>query len=124
MPQALAAVGLVAAAGFALFRAMGKIPQLNPTDTEPLGRVLRQGAWLLGLVVLVKLIGMLPAIVVFACAYMHLEGKTSWRRTLMIVLPFLAGLLLLFHHILHIPWPQSLLGDLWPWLRAASGRLL
>jgi hypothetical protein len=124
MPQALAVAGLIAAAGFAVFRAMGKIPAIKPPDTEPLARVGAQGLWLLGLIVGVKLIGMLPAVGIFAAAYMLVEGRVTWLRAALIVIPFLAGLLFLFQYTLHIPWPQSLLGDLWPGLRLATGRLL
>ncbi len=124
MPQSLAVAGLVAAAGFTVFRMMGKIPPLKTPDSEPLARIARQGLWLVGLVAGIKLIGMLPAIAVFAAAYMILEGRVTWLRVVLILVPFLAGLLFLFHYTLHIPWPHSLLGDLWPGLRLATGRLL
>jgi TctA family transporter len=115
MPQALAVAGLVAAAGFTVFRLLGKIPAIKPPDAEPLLRVGGQGLWL---------IGMLPAIAVFVVAYMIFEGRCSRLQITLILLPFIGCLLLLFHHTLHVPWPQSLLGDLWPWLRTVSGRLL
>lgn len=124
LPQALACAGLVAAAGFGIFRLLGKIPAVAPAESEPMARIVRQGLWLVGLVVGVALIGMVPAIAVFVGAYMIIEGRMSWLRTLLIVVPFLAGLLILFHYTLHTPWPQSLLGDLWPGLRLATGRLL
>ncbi len=124
MPQSLASVGLAAAAGFFIFRLLGKIPVLDLPDAEPIGPVARQALWLLGLVVAVRLIGMVPAIALFAAGYMIIEGLVPLRRIFLILLPFLGGVVFLFHFTLHIPWPQSLLGDLLPWLRAASGRLI
>jgi len=124
MPQALAVAGLIAAMGFAVFRLFGKIPAINPPGAESLLRVGGQGLWLVGLIVGIWLIGMLPAIVVFVVAYMIIEGRCSWLQIVLILVPFVAGLLFLFHHTLHVPWPQSLLGDFWPWLRTVSNRLL
>ncbi|HSR71500.1 MAG TPA: tripartite tricarboxylate transporter permease, partial [Kiloniellales bacterium] len=124
MPQSIVVLGLAAALGFGIFRLLGKIPPLDPPDTEPLTRVAKQGLWILGLVVAVRVIGMLPAVALFAASYMLAEGHLSWKRTVLILVPFMAGLYFLFHETLHVPWPQSLLGELWPWLRAATGRLL
>ena len=92
------------------------------------GQMLRragaQALWLLGLLGLVLAIGMLPALLIFLVANMIIAGDTSWRRALAIALPLLGGMYLLFVRLLHLPWPDSLLGDALPALRAASGRLI
>ncbi len=124
LPQAVAIAGLIAAAGFVVFRLMGRIPPMQISDREPLGTVLVQAAWIGGLIVGVRLVGMVPAIALFGFAYMLVEGRTKPHHALLILLPFLGGIYFLFHEMLHIPWPQSLLGDLLPELRRATGRMI
>jgi len=75
-------------------------------------------------VVAVKLIGMLPAIGLFVFLYMVLEGKVKPLTSILILLPFLGGVWFLFHELLHVPWPQSLLGDVFGVLRKLSGSLI
>ncbi|MHA7874319.1 tripartite tricarboxylate transporter permease [Roseivivax sp.] len=124
LPQAVAVGGLLAAGGFFAFRALGKIPPLRAEGSEPLPAILKQVAWLLALIVGVRLIGMVPAIAVFALAYMMIEGKVRPLHALLLVVPFIGGILFLFHEMLHIPWPQSLLGDLFPDIRKLTERLI
>ena len=124
LPQVVAIAGLVAAAGFIIFRLMGRIPPLQVSDREPLGAVLIQAAWIGGLIVGVWLIGMVPAIALFGFAYMLIEGKVKPHHALLMLIPFLGGIYFLFHEMLNIPWPQSLLGDMLPELRRFTGRML
>lgn len=124
LPQAVAVGGLIAAGGFFVFRAMGKIPPLRTDGSEPLPAVVKQALWLAGLVVGVRLIGMVPAIAFFAFCYMLIEGKVRPLHAILILIPFLGGILFLFHNMLHIPWPQSLLGDFFPDFRKLTQRLI
>jgi TctA family transporter len=85
------------------------------------GTVLRRAAsyflWLTGLLVLVWLIGFLPAMFVFVVAYMTLGfGEPAWRSALYAAV-LVVGSWLIFDRGLHVPWPASLLGDLMPGLR-------
>ena len=124
LPQAIAIGGLFAAAGFVIFKALGKIPPLDAEASEPLPAVIRQIGWLLALVVGVWLLGMLPAIGLFVLAYTLLEGKTKPQIAILIVIPFLFGIWFLFHELLHVPWPQSVIGDMVPDLRRLTGNLI
>ncbi|MBL4644858.1 MAG: tripartite tricarboxylate transporter permease, partial [Rhizobiales bacterium] len=124
MPQSLAIAGLIAVVGFGVFRYLGKVPRSIPDEVEPFPIVLRQLAWLTGLILSVWLIGMVPAIAVFASSYMVIEGKIRPLKTLTILVPFMIAIILLFHFLLHLPWPQSFLGDLVPALRLITGKLL
>jgi hypothetical protein len=45
-------------------------------------------------------------------------------HAVLILVPFLGSILFLFHEMLHIPWPQSLLGDAFPELRKLTRRLI
>jgi TctA family transporter len=124
LPQSIAYAGLVFAAVYTVFRLLGKIPRLDTEAKLPLKGILVQIIWLSALVVGVKLVGMLPAIILFAVAYMVIEGETPLKRSLLIVTPYAVALIILFQLTLHVPWPQSLLGDLLPALRSATGRIL
>jgi putative tricarboxylic transport membrane protein len=77
--------------------------------------------WLLMLLVLCALAGFIPAIAIFVFAYMVWGFGEGWRRGA----AFGAGLALLcwavFDQGLSVPWPQALLGDLFPWLRERGG---
>ncbi|MGH6948064.1 MAG: tripartite tricarboxylate transporter permease [Kiloniellales bacterium] len=76
--------------------------------------------WCLVLLLLIWLIGFLPAMPVFIVAYM-----VAGRERPLLALQLAAGMLLfswfVFDWALAIPWPRALLGDLLPALRAATG---
>jgi putative tricarboxylic transport membrane protein len=77
--------------------------------------------WLAGLLALVAAVGFIPAIAIFIVAYMHLGFKES----LVSAVAYAAVTTLLcwglFHKLLAVAWPQSLLGDIFPALRATLG---
>jgi putative tricarboxylic transport membrane protein len=90
------------------------------------GAAFRRGAaiyflWLAGLLALVAAIGFIPAIPVFIFTYMHFGFKEP--RTMSAVYAAATTLLcwVLFHKLLAVAWPQSLLGDAFPELRAYLG---
>jgi len=124
LPQAIAIAGLITALGFAVFSYLGKIPKLNTEASEPIRAVSRQVGWLVALVIGVKLIGMLPAIGLFIVLYMIIEGKTKPLTAFLILIPFLGGVWFLFHELLHVPWPQSILGDVFGGVRRLTENLI
>jgi len=77
--------------------------------------------WMAAFIGFVWLIGFVPAIALFVFAYMCFGFGERWLASL----GFAAGTTLLcwvvFHWALGVAWPQSLLGDLFPALRAATG---
>lgn len=75
-------------------------------------------AWLLFFFGMASLIGILPAMFFFLVGYIRLEGKESWAMTLTIAVAMEAFCYILFHKILIIPWPQTVLGDFFPELRS------
>jgi hypothetical protein len=77
--------------------------------------------WLAGLMGLVAVIGFIPAIFVFIVVYMHLGFKEPALPST--VYAFATTLLCwgLFQKLLAVAWPQSLLGDAFPALRASLG---
>lgn len=77
--------------------------------------------WLAGLLGLVAGVGFIPAIALFIISWMYLGFREGLGRSC--VCGALTALLcwVLFHKLLAVAWPQSLLGDLFPDLRAALG---
>ena len=77
--------------------------------------------WMALFIAAVWLIGFIPAIAVFVFAYMAL----GFGEPLLPSLGYAAATTLLcwvvFHWALGVAWPQSLLGDLFPDLRAYTG---
>ena len=63
-------------------------------------------------------IGLLPAMFVFLVGYMRFHGKESWKVTLAIAVPMWIGSYALFHRLLIVPWPPSLMGQLFPGLKS------
>ena len=74
--------------------------------------------WLLFFFGAAALVGILPAMVLFLVGYMRFEGKESWSTTLTVAVPMGIFCYWLFHKILIVPWPQTVLGDMFPALRS------
>jgi TctA family transporter len=96
------------------------------TDMGMPDAAVRRGAviyflWLGGLMALVATIGFIPAIAVFIFVYMHFGFKEPATNSA--IYAFATALLCwgLFHKLLAVAWPQSLLGDTFPALRATLG---
>jgi TctA family transporter len=87
-------------------------------DKIVLTRGLAFFGWMAGFMVLMWLIGLIPAVPVFIIAYMRIEG----REPLKIVLPMTAAVVALiyvvFDQLLAIPWPPTLAGTVFPVLKA------
>jgi hypothetical protein len=69
----------------------------------------------------VAIVGFIPAIAIFIFTYMHLgfkETPASAAAYAAITALLCWGL---FHKLLAVAWPQSLLGDFFPALRATLG---
>jgi len=77
-------------------------------------------AWLLFLLALTIVIGLLPGIFVFLVLYLRIQAGETWVKTMGIALGLWVPIYILFHRILFIPWPQSLLGDWFPALRSIA----
>ncbi|MBT4006841.1 MAG: tripartite tricarboxylate transporter permease [Rhodospirillales bacterium] len=70
--------------------------------------------WLLGFMVFVALIGMIPTVTLFVIAYMRVEGREPWRLVAILATGMTVFSYLLFEKLLLLPWPATVLGDLFP----------
>jgi TctA family transporter len=73
--------------------------------------------WCIGFVAAGHIIGLLPSALLFLVAYMRYGAKERWKLVLWVGGILSAGYYALFHVVLIVPWPQSLLGELFPVLR-------
>jgi len=73
--------------------------------------------WLVGYMVAMAVIGVIPTTLGFIIAYMRIEGRESWKITLIMAVSMAFMTWLLFDQLLTVPWPQTLLGDMFPALK-------
>ena len=140
VPYTAGVAALIAAVLNLVFEVLGKSEAAADPDNplaraaaEPSGPalgsrvILRRAAsyflWLIGLMALVWLIGFLPAILVFVVAYLALGFGEPVGRSLAYGCGVAIACWLIFEYGLRVPWPASVLGDLFPALRAATGFL-
>lgn len=77
-------------------------------------------AWLLFFLLAAFAIGLLPAMFVYLFCYMFFHSREGLPRSLLISIVAWGLSYGLFHHVLHIRWPQSWLGGLFPALRSTN----
>jgi len=140
MPQTAATAGLIVIACAGLTAVLEKL-QGKPilaaksayeiagafgelAETIVYARLFVEALWLVGLLIGVLLIGLMPAMGLYMFLYMSTAGKTPWPTALIITISLWIGFYVLFVKLLHVPWPPSLLGDLFPDLREWTGRLI
>ncbi len=136
MPQTVAVIGLVSAAVWLASMLTTSLPWFGQiagsetlasdktldhlTSSEIARRAVVQIMWFSALLVLAILIGILPAVAVFIPVYIVRETDRGPVFALVIGVLSVTALFLLFDWALHIPWPTSVLGDLYPVLRSVS----
>ena len=129
-PQAVAVLGGLASAAVlasTLFLRSEGVRTVAPADLSgqlglPLPLALARGAavggWLLFLLAASAIVGMLPAIALFLVGWFRLTAREGWTTTLAASAAMVAGIYLVFHWVLVMPWPDALIGDLVPRLRS------
>jgi TctA family transporter len=98
-----------------------------PKQTLPaalmLGRAGEYFGWLAGFILLAALVGFIPAIGIFVVLYMGLGFKQSLTRAAIFGTVVMLFCYLVFDRGLSVPWPQAVLGDVFPMLRDSTGLL-
>lgn len=74
-------------------------------------------AWVLGFLSSVFCIGMIPSVALFIVLFMRVENKEPWRLVLPLAFGVSFFIFLVFDHVLSFPWPDTLVGAVWPQLR-------
>ena len=88
------------------------------TRREITHRAFQFFGWCLFYLALAAIVGLLPASFLFLVAYMRAEGKERWRTTLIVTGATWIAAYLMFHALLHVAWPQALIGAVFPALRS------
>jgi hypothetical protein len=79
-----------------------------------LGRGFQFFGWMTAFMVLMWLIGLIPAVPVFIISYMRLEGREKWKIVIPMTLVVVALIYVVFDQLLAIPWPPTVLGTYFP----------
>jgi hypothetical protein len=77
--------------------------------------------WLIGFLVVGAGIGLLPALCLLTFLLMRFEFSERWVLSATCAAVATIAIYLVFDRIFALPWPQSLIGDLWPGLRDVTG---
>jgi putative tricarboxylic transport membrane protein len=96
-------------------------PLMNVTPQLAHWRATAYFVWLIALIALIALVGFIPAICLFIFAYMRLGFDESWASSLGYAVATTIVCWLVFDRALSAIWPHSLLGDMLPILRTATG---
>ena len=92
------------------------IDDMTPKEIATRGAIFF--GWMIGFLASMALIGLIPTVPLFIIAFMRVEGNEPWRITLPMAICTTALVYIVFDQLLTIPWPGSVLGDLWPLWKA------
>jgi TctA family transporter len=73
--------------------------------------------WMAGFMLVMWIIGLIPAVPIFILSYMRLEGREKWRIAVPMAVCVVALIYVVFDQLLAIPWPPTLLGTYFPMLK-------
>ena len=116
-PAAAAPEGL---AGQAQHQVEEKIHMDLTSDTghlpvrEIVHRAARFFGYLVGFMAVMWLIGLIPTVALFVLLFMRLEGPERWSLVIPYATILVLGIYLVFDQFMAVPWPQTLLGTLFP----------
>jgi putative tricarboxylic transport membrane protein len=96
------------------------VPDLGVADSVVRRRAVAFFVWMASFIALVALIGFIPAIALFVFAYMCFGFGEPWPTSLGFAAATTILCTIVFHWALQVAWPPSLLGNLFPALRAAT----
>ena len=100
-----------AASGVVTARPTMELPTLVDTDPKANFRgTLEIWAWLLGMVVLIKVVGLQFALPLFVLIYTKFYGA-SWRLGILLAALIAAFVFGVYDNIMRVYWPEYLLGD-------------
>ncbi|HTI88333.1 MAG TPA: tripartite tricarboxylate transporter permease [Alphaproteobacteria bacterium] len=85
------------------------------------GYIVRRGAmffgWMGAFLCSMATIGLIPTVPIFIISFMRIEAREPWRIVLPMASIMTVFIYLLFDQLLAIPWPQTIVGNLFPVLK-------
>ena len=92
-----------------------ELPTIKDTDpNKTFWGTMEIWGWLAGLFLAIHVIGLRAALPVFVLVYAKFYGA-SWRLALILTAMITAFILGVYDNIMHVYWPDSVLGDLLGW---------
>ncbi|MCD1636896.1 tripartite tricarboxylate transporter permease [Martelella mediterranea] len=70
--------------------------------------------WFVSFLILMSLIGLLPTVPIIIIAYMRVEGREPWMLSVIYAACVTLLIYVVFDRIIHVPWPDTVLGTLVP----------
>jgi TctA family transporter len=93
----------------------------SDTGHLPLRTVITRSArfygYLLGFMASMAVIGLIPTAAIFVVLFMRVEGPERWKLVIPYVTVLILGIWLAFDQFMALPWPPTLLGWAFPWLK-------
>jgi TctA family transporter len=93
----------------------------SDTGHLPLRTIITRSArfygYLLGFMASMAVIGLIPTAAIFVVIFMRLEGPERWKLVIPYVTVLIFGIWLAFDKFMALPWPPTLLGWAFPWLK-------
>jgi TctA family transporter len=80
-------------------------------------RALRFFGYLLAFMAVMAVIGLIPTVAIFVIVFMRLEGPERWPLVLSYSAVLTGAIFIVFHQLMSLPWPPTLLGTFAPSLK-------
>jgi TctA family transporter len=80
-------------------------------------RAARFFGYLVAFMGVMAVIGLIPTVAVFVVVFMRYENSERWTLIIPYATILLIAITLVFDMVMHVPWPPTLLGSWWPWLK-------
>jgi hypothetical protein len=81
-------------------------------------RAARFFAYLVAFMISMSIIGLIPTVFFFVIIFMRLEGPERWSLVLPYAIILVTFIYFAFDQFMSVPWPQTLVGTLFPALKA------
>jgi len=82
-----------------------------------MARGLQFFGWFVLFMALMAMVGLIPTIPIFIIIYLRTQGREPWRLTLLYAATVTLFVYIVFDQLIHVYWPATLLGTLFPALR-------
>jgi hypothetical protein len=94
----------------------------SETAHLPLSTIVTRAARFFGYLIvfmgIMSVIGLIPTIGLFVVFFMRYENSERWTLVITYATVLVIAVTFVFEHIMHIPWPPTLLGQWFPALKS------
>jgi len=94
----------------------------SETGHLPLDIIIKRAArffgYLLVFMGIMAVIGLIPTVALFVVIFMRYENSERWTLVITYATVLVIAITFVFEHVMHIPWPPTLLGQWFPTLKS------